>query len=130
MKTINVVAAVIRSQGKVLLTSRTIQKPPIGWEFPGGKVELRESLNSALRRELLEELGIHTIPADQIYQTISQVEMREIHLHFIRTYLEPDAKIVPMEGQEYRWVELSQEAPAGLLVPDQPVWHFLTNSNN
>lgn len=58
MKIITVVAAVIRREGKVLLASRPASKPPLGWEFPGGKVEPGENFNAALRRELLEELGV------------------------------------------------------------------------
>ncbi|MGE4132522.1 MAG: (deoxy)nucleoside triphosphate pyrophosphohydrolase [Bdellovibrionales bacterium] len=54
-----VVAALIRRQGKVLVG----QRPEGGslartWEFPGGKLELDESPESALARELKEELGI------------------------------------------------------------------------
>lgn len=54
-----VVAALIRRQGKVLVG----QRPEGGslaktWEFPGGKIELDESPESALARELKEELGI------------------------------------------------------------------------
>ena len=56
---IPVVAAIMRRQGKVLVGQR-----PEGaslartWEFPGGKIELGESPQVALARELKEELGI------------------------------------------------------------------------
>ena len=56
---IPVVAGLIRRQGKVLVGQR-----PEGsslartWEFPGGKIELDESPEQALQRELKEELGI------------------------------------------------------------------------
>ncbi|WP_288558751.1 NUDIX domain-containing protein [uncultured Victivallis sp.] len=127
MKIITVVAAVIRRGGKVLLASRPASKPPLGWEFPGGKVEPGENFNAALRRELLEELGVDSVPADRLYKVVTRNAEREIRLHFIRTLLAPDAKIVPKEGQEFRWVELSGEAPEGLLAPDLPVWNFLIN---
>lgn len=127
MKIITVVAAVIRRGGKVLLASRPVSKPPLGWEFPGGKVEPGENFNAALRRELLEELGVDSVPADRLYKVVTRNAEREIRLHFIRTLLAPDAKIVPKEGQEFRWVELRGEAPAELLAPDLPVWNFLTN---
>jgi A/G-specific adenine glycosylase len=54
-----VTAAVIRREGKYLLARRP-QKGLLGglWEFPGGKVEAGESLESALRREIREELGV------------------------------------------------------------------------
>jgi len=54
-----VTAAVIRREGKYLLARRP-QKGLLGglWEFPGGKVEAGESLESALRRTIREELGV------------------------------------------------------------------------
>ena len=91
---------------------------------------LRQELadaRAALRRELLEELGVDSVPADRLYKVVTRNAEREIRLHFIRTLLAPDAKIVPKEGQEFRWVELSGEAPEGLLAPDLPVWNFLIN---
>ena len=87
MKIITVVAAVIRREGKVLLASRPASKPPLGWEFPGGKVEPGENFNAALRRELLEELGVDSVPADRLYKVVTRNAEREIRLHFIRTLL-------------------------------------------
>ncbi|MGH8492378.1 MAG: Nudix family hydrolase [Moraxellaceae bacterium] len=62
MKQILVAAAVIRRDGKVLIAQRPTDKHQGGlWEFPGGKVEAGETVEGALVRELLEELGITVI---------------------------------------------------------------------
>lgn len=54
-----VVAAIIPREDKVLICQRRAnQAMALKWEFPGGKVELGESAEQALRRELEEELGI------------------------------------------------------------------------
>lgn len=58
---VEVAAGVItRPDGAFLLARRPQGKPYAGyWEFPGGKVNPDEPLLHALRRELLEELGIY-----------------------------------------------------------------------
>lgn len=54
-----VAAALIDDSGRVLLQQRPPGKPMAGlWEFPGGKIEHGESPESALARELHEELGL------------------------------------------------------------------------
>lgn len=56
MKTIKVVAAIIIHNGSVFATQRGYGEFKDGWEFPGGKVEVNESLEDALIREIKEEL--------------------------------------------------------------------------
>jgi 8-oxo-dGTP diphosphatase len=54
-----VACALIDADGRVLIAERPPQKAMAGlWEFPGGKIELGESPETALIRELAEELGI------------------------------------------------------------------------
>lgn len=54
-----VVAGIIKKDKKVLLGLRPENKSLAGlWEFPGGKIELGENPEQALKRELQEELGI------------------------------------------------------------------------
>lgn len=54
-----VVAALMKRQGKVLVGQRPQGSSLAGtWEFPGGKIELEESPEEALVRELKEELGV------------------------------------------------------------------------
>lgn len=54
-----VAAALIDSEGRVLVQRRPAGKMMAGlWEFPGGKIEPGETPESALARELEEELGI------------------------------------------------------------------------
>jgi 8-oxo-dGTP diphosphatase len=59
-----VAALLIDADGRVLLAERPAGKTLAGlWEFPGGKINPGESPESALVRELNEELGISTSPA-------------------------------------------------------------------
>ena len=73
MKTIEVVAAVIRAQNKVFATQRGYGEFKDGWEFPGGKIEEGETPEEALRREIKEELsteiavGGHILSVEQDY---------------------------------------------------------------
>ena len=54
-----VCAAIVNTEGKVLIAERRADKKLGGfWEFPGGKLEVGESLEDALRREIKEELNI------------------------------------------------------------------------
>src|SRR4051794_19616545 len=54
-----VVAAVIEKDGLVLIGQRRRNdRHPLKWEFPGGKVEERETPREGLKRELREELGV------------------------------------------------------------------------
>lgn len=56
MKTINVVAAIIKDNDKIFATKRGYGEFKGGWEFPGGKIEEGETDKQALKREILEEL--------------------------------------------------------------------------
>ena len=59
MKTLEVTAAIIRQNGKVLICQRPVEKNcGLLWEFPGGKIEANETSEQALIREIKEELDI------------------------------------------------------------------------
>ena len=56
MKTIKVVAAIIKRDHKIFATQRGYGEFKGGWEFPGGKIEEGETPEKALVREIKEEL--------------------------------------------------------------------------
>ena len=61
MKTIEVVAAIIREGDRVLATQRGYGEFEGMWEFPGGKIELGEERVEALKREIGEELAVEIV---------------------------------------------------------------------
>ena len=61
MKTIEVVAAIIRKEDKIFATQRGYGDFKDWWEFPGGKMEAGETPEEALKREILEELEAHIV---------------------------------------------------------------------
>ncbi len=63
-----VAAALVNPQGQFLLQQRPYAKEHGGlWEFPGGKVELNETLSAALIREVREELALTLVEAALIH---------------------------------------------------------------
>ena len=66
MKTIKVVAAVIRNEDAIFATARGYGEFAGGWEFPGGKVEPGETSQEALVREIREELATEITLGDLI----------------------------------------------------------------
>ena len=78
MKTVRVVAAVIRDGDRIFATQRGHGEYKDGWEFPGGKIEPGETPQEALARELKEELDITTIVGELI-DTI-EYDYPEFHL--------------------------------------------------
>ena len=69
MKTIRVVAAVIRDKDKIFATARGYGEFKGGWEFPGGKIESGETPQEALAREIREELDTD-IQVNELIDTI------------------------------------------------------------
>ena len=69
MKTIHVVAAIIKDGNKIFATQRGYGEFKDGWEFPGGKVEPGETPQQALVREIMEELDTE-IKVGELIDTI------------------------------------------------------------
>ena len=67
MKTIRVVAAVIKENNRIFATARGYGDYKGMWEFPGGKIEPGETPQEALRREIQEELTADIDVGELIY---------------------------------------------------------------
>ena len=81
----NVVAAVIERKGRILICQRRGGRHALKWEFPGGKVEAGEDSQSALVRELREELQIEATVGALLYtETVNYPEGPAIHLEFFQ----------------------------------------------
>ena len=94
------------AEGRFLLTSRPPGKVYEGyWEFPGGKLEVGETVDQALRRELIEELGI-TIGATHPWKIeIFDYPHALVRLHFCKVY-EWSGEFEMREGQTMAWQTL------------------------
>jgi mutator protein MutT len=103
MEAIEVVAAVIEKDGKLLITRRRQGTHLSGlWEFPGGKPEPGEALEEALRREIREELDASVSVGEHIETVDWQYPDRRVSLVFFRCGMEGEPR--PLEGQEMAWV--------------------------
>ena len=98
--------ALIDADGRVLLAQRPEGKSLAGlWEFPGGKVEPLESPESALIRELKEELGIDTWKSCLAPLTFASHSYDDFHLLMpLFACRRWEGIPTPQEGQRLAWV--------------------------
>ncbi|WDE98013.1 (deoxy)nucleoside triphosphate pyrophosphohydrolase [Lentisphaera profundi] len=118
---INVCAGIIRKNDKILICQRSESKFNGAWEFPGGKVEINESQEQALKRELEEELGIkakighhfHTV-----YFKDSPTQQINLHSYIINSYT---GQITCHVHAQYKWVSIDNIALHNYLPADLPI---------
>ena len=83
--TIDVAAAVLIRDGKLLITQRPRGSHLGGlWEFPGGKAHAGETLEACLSRELREELGIEVEVGSLLELVTHAYPEKTVRLHFFR----------------------------------------------
>ena len=79
------VGAVIVDEGKVVLIRRKYEPLKGHWSLPGGMVEIGETLETALTREMLEETGlaVDVGPVIEVFDRITRDEERRVRYHFV-----------------------------------------------
>ena len=98
--------ALFDTDGRVLIAQRPEGKSMAGlWEFPGGKVEKRETPEAALIRELREELAVDTVESCLAPFTFASHAYDDFHLlmplYVCRKW---EGRVTPMENQQIKWV--------------------------
>ena len=107
MKHIEVVAAVIHSQGKVFATQRGYGEFKDGWEFPGGKIEEGETPEEALKREISEELDT-LIEVEEKIMTIDY-DYPQFHLTMHCYWCSvKEGDLVLKEAEDAKWLSLQE----------------------
>lgn len=100
------VGVLIVPNGDFLLTSRPEGKVYAGyWEFPGGKVETGETVELALRRELLEELGIEVTRTMRWREQLVDYPHALVRLNFFKVF-DWRGNLQMREGQSFAWQNL------------------------
>ena len=104
MKTIKVVAAVIKDKDKVFATARGYGAYKGWWEFPGGKIEAGESPEGALKREIMEELN-SDINVDEYIDTV-EFDYPEFHLSMMCYYCSlVKGNLELKEASDAKWLD-------------------------
>ena len=118
-KHIRVAAAIIYKGGRFLLSKRKDDQHQGGkWEFPGGKIEVGESIEAALARELNEELAVRVTEQSHFHSLDFEYPEKHVSLVFqLVSGFEGTARGV--EGQEVAWFSKAQLAD--LTFPDANV---------
>lgn len=120
MKTINVVAAVIKKENKVFATARGYGEFKGGWEFPGGKIEPGESPQDALKREIYEELNSEISVGELI--DVIEYDYPSFHLSMTCYWcclIEGDLEL--KEAQESKWVGKKEIESLNWLPADRTI---------
>ncbi len=100
------VGVLVDHHGAYLLTTRPPGKVYAGyWEFPGGKLEVGETVEQALRRELHEEIGVTIGPVHLWRQSLVDYPHALVRLHFckVRSWT---GELQMREGQQFGWEHL------------------------
>ena len=127
---INVVAAILEKEDKILIAKKRKGKPLAGlWEFPGGKVEEGETLEKALIRELKEEMDIEIEIKDYIGESVYDYGEDIIVSLKGYTAVIKSGNIKLSDHDEYKWVSLDEIHNYNIAPADIPLIDFIKENN-
>ncbi len=104
MKQVEVVAAAIYQDGKVLAAQRGYGEFKGGWEFPGGKIEPGETQEQAIVREIQEEMAATIEVVDKIGTVEYDYPTFHLTMHCFWTTVK-DGKLRLLEHEGAKWVD-------------------------
>ena len=122
-KTIEVVAAVIFGERKVLCVRRAEHSKEymsLKWEFPGGKVEVGESRSEALVREIREELAVDILVSDFLMTVEHTYPDFHLTMHVFKCFLDQGV-ITLNEHIDAKWMSVEELDQLDWAAADVPV---------
>lgn len=125
-KIIPVSCAVIFFQDKILAVRRSPQMPLARfWEFPGGKVEIGESAQQCLQREILEELNLKIQIGNELpLSEHSYIEGITIQLIPFLAQIN-SGEITLLEHDKYLWLGVNELFEVNWAIADIPIVQYL-----
>ena len=126
-KTIEVVAAIIERDGRILATQRGYGDYRGSWEFPGGKVEPGETNEEALAREIREELLADISVGDLLCTVEYEYPKFYLHMHCYMCTLISE-EITLTEHDAARWLMPEELGSVDWLPSDIEVINILANT--
>ncbi len=126
MEPVRVVAAVLRDRGRILACRRAPGRAAAGkWEFPGGKVDGDESPESALAREIEEELGVAVAVGPLLHRASTPVGDLVIDLSCFQASATGELPVASTDHDELRWLRPGELRALDWAEPDIPAVDFL-----
>jgi 8-oxo-dGTP diphosphatase len=123
MKHISVVAAIIVYNQKILCVQRGANKYTYishKWEFPGGKIEVGESKDHAIIREIDEELGLK-ITVEREYITV-QHQYNDFHITMHSFICNCDQLNIHLtEHIDFKWLNVNELSDLDWAAADIPI---------
>ena len=114
------VSAIVRKGGKILIGKRKVRRGRGHWAFPGGHLELNETIEDCIKREVMEEAGIRI--ANITFLTFTNDINHEEGTHYITLFLTCDYQsgtvrnMEPHKCEGWEWVAW-RDLPTPLFLP-------------
>ncbi len=127
-------ALIQNSEGKYLVTRRSQKNDwkPGEYDIPGGTIEFGENPIEALKREVLEEVGLEIKVNEPVYvfSYLSSPERHQFQIVYKCEYLEGDVKLNPEEHDEYQFLNNEEISKLPLIAFLKSLSDNYLNKNN
>ena len=128
MKTLEIVAALIRDGEKFLICQRPETKArALLWEFPGGKMEPGETRAQALARECREELAVELAVDGPFMEITHEYPDVYVRLHVLNAHISGGA-LQKIEHRDMRWITIGEAGAYPFCPADVAIVEKLANA--
>ena len=129
MKTVNVVAAIIKNGDLIFATQRGYGDFKDGWEFPGGKIEDDETPQEALAREIREELEAEIMVGEHLITVETDYPEFHLSMQCFWAELKEGSHINLVEHEAAKWLSSGELDSVSWLPADVKVVEAIRSSD-